>query len=442
MSLRDQFYSQENADYLITTIISQIFKKRNIKIKYDEILHEYFSNFATKIYNESGGNGSLVHLNNQVIQTVCVFIVNNLNNFTMDEYIDTASREQEIFSREYGNQGHQEEQIHRNRSNNVPHFQDRSGLEEYNRHPNQQNEYESIPTINREEVIYQQKHPLPYYQTPIDQLSFEQQKPSKNINARPPQQQNFKRNGNVNRTRSKPQNQNLDAIKLLKNNFAKEISTPTPKSKEETIKINLDQFSKKVDLENVIEIEFLKLDIKNVDYIINETNNLLTIDSKPIIISPGNYTPEQLIHKLNEVCETVVFTICEYDNKVTCSKAPMSIDGEVVILEPEFSTLLDCLGCGNISGEIVISKDTPYTFVFPIKLLKKSVLDIVMYINESDIILDESVLFNTNGDPIDINTTKKFNSPVSIETIDIEFNNYNTRNYPFALFIKVKKLVG
>lgn len=462
MSLRDQFYSQENADYLITTIISQIFKKRNIKIKYDEILHEYFSNFATKIYNESGGNGSLVHLNNQVIQTVCVFIVNNLNNFTMDEYIDTASREHEIFSREYGTHGHQEDQIitQRNRNERTGPKRDIVGetsgstrfpkesdtrkgsvLEEYNRHPSQQNEYNNLPSIQDQFVIDQRIYPqtqtIPYFQGPMEPLT-QQPKPTTSQN------QNFKRN--VSRTRSKPQNQNLDAIKILKNNLTKE--TPIQKSKEETIKINLDQFSKKVNLENVVEIEFLKLDIKNVDYIINESNNLLMIDSKPVIISPGNYTPEQLIQKLNEVCENVKFTICEYNRKVT-----ISIEDAESIIEPEFSTLLDCLG-GCCETTIIISKETPYTFAFPIKLLKKSVLDIVVYINESDIILDESVLFNhycdpfvtttpkTVSSPIEINTIKKFNGPVSIETIDTEFKNYNTRNYPFALFIKVKKLVA
>lgn len=230
---------------------------------------------------------------------------------------------------------------------------------------------------------------------------------------------------------------------LLKNTEAvqtKGESTRAPL--EETIKLSIEKTVTKFTspIENVISMNILTLYMYTQDYIVTEINNTLVFDynNERFVakIQPRNYTEDTVLQAVQEaifecIKKKIDVKISEYDNKVIIAK-------EIKINE-ELSTLNDILGIGTGN---------------PMKLIKRNKINLgVKFEFENEInnfdyyvpIIINNNEISSNIGPIlkefKLNYTKKFNRPVDLAEVKIDFDKYNHRGYPFYLMLEITKLV-
>lgn len=210
---------------------------------------------------------------------------------------------------------------------------------------------------------------------------------------------------------------------------------------EDTLKISIEKSETKYisPIENIISINILSLHMYTQDYLVTELNNTLVINNNnekiTIKINPGNYTKDKLFAELGssilkKTNKYVDFYIQKNDNKVY-----LSSDIDISYTDSTINNIL-----GICTGN-------------PIKLIKRNKLQFgIKFSFENEInnfeysnplIINNNKKDNYTG-PIlkefKLNYHKKFNRPVNLEEIKIDFDNYNHRGYPYYLIIEITKM--
>jgi hypothetical protein len=223
--------------------------------------------------------------------------------------------------------------------------------------------------------------------------------------------------------------------------FTEPILNPSKK-----IIIHLDSITKDVLLDNVTGIKLLYADIPNSDYIINETNNefifrnnystdekTLYSDVHNVFITPGNYTPEQLLYNLEKEINVI-------DKDFQCSYNDIT-GGSVISNNNCKFDILECSLLYNIG--FLYSPDLSYNYLYistyPVQTVKKRYIDLNVYINESENIFKERLYFDKDMlyTKKTFDLMKKYNKSVYINDVYIEFVDYNFRNFPFNIDIEL-----
>ena len=204
-----------------------------------------------------------------------------------------------------------------------------------------------------------------------------------------------------------------------------------------------------VNIDNVKNIKILSMDIYNSDYIINEYNNVFSFreilnsnTSKPlysecqtIVLDVGDYSPDELVVELDKcinVHTTSEIKLCI--NKIN-NKISFTAD-----------TMFDMLQCDNsILNILGFTKSTcnknHYISDFPHRLNKKSILDMNIYLNKSTHLFSECIFFGKEFHSVkefNERLVKKFDrNGISVDSIDLDFGNYNFRGYTVTLIIEL-----
>lgn len=208
---------------------------------------------------------------------------------------------------------------------------------------------------------------------------------------------------------------------------------------EETIKISIENMNTKFtsSIENIISIKMVSLHMYTEDYLVTELNNTLIINYKNEVfvvnITPGNYTKETLLEAVtNAVSEEINIII---DLEISHINSNISISPEIITINKDLSTLNDILGIGTGN---------------PVKLIKRNKLQLGVkfeFENENNNFeYSTPLIIGSNKEDHELkefklNYGKKFNRPVDLTEIDIDFDNYNHRGYPFYLMIEITRLV-
>lgn len=238
------------------------------------------------------------------------------------------------------------------------------------------------------------------------------------------------------------------ASKYSKNDsVAKNVITVAPNTipQPKHTTVHLDNISANILLDNVTEITLLYADVPNSDYIITESNNefifrenLSTNDKKLysdihiIHVDPGNYDNHQLAVILElEINKISINYICEINN----------INDKFVITNTECNfDILDCsilniLGfkCGFLENKNYYIGDNPT------KLYINRFVTINIFLNESELIFNERIYFDCGNvyTHKTFNKIKKFINKKYINSINMEFDDYNFRNYNFNIGFKL-----
>jgi len=230
--------------------------------------------------------------------------------------------------------------------------------------------------------------------------------------------------------------------------FNKEIINPVKDSSEiisevkEIIKeIHLQHESNILNLENVKQIKLINLYMYNEDYIINENNNKLVYRKKitpdkelysdwiTILLPLGYYTTQNnsLIQKLNELCKDfVVVTKNEFNGTVNFkSEIPIEFD-----LENCKGLMCDILGFSND-----VKLNTQFDSMYPLKLIKRKNLNLKISIEDESIVIP--LILEDNYTKYDLKSTVIGVNGNIIKEINLDFDNFNHRNYPFTCVIEV-----
>lgn len=234
--------------------------------------------------------------------------------------------------------------------------------------------------------------------------------------------------------------------------------------KESKFKLLLDTESNVFDtpIRDVNNIKLLKLQMYNEDYIINETNNKFEFREiefkadkelyskvKTVELICGNYTPSSLTgeleEQLNKQNTSAVFTISidDINNKTTLSvdfKSELDSDTKNLYTPDKkldiisgSSTLLQVLG---FQKDDVIYFSESITSSLPIKVIKRSSVTITVFVNE---VRFESfpIILDKKDHVYDVDISKSFKNPIEINSIDINFGDYNHRGYPYNLLLEI-----
>lgn len=226
------------------------------------------------------------------------------------------------------------------------------------------------------------------------------------------------------------------------------------------LSLNSDNISFDI-LNNITKFKILNLHMYNEDYIINETNNKFSFKEKKsskelysdiydIEIDPGNYSKEELLKNLQEKMCIISGTnyICElntFNNKIIIkNNDSYMIENKLsfnIILEN--STILNVLGFNSKSINSFVN-ELIYISDYPIKLLKRVNLKlniIIHYNTNSKISIVEPILLDKNDKIYDINkSSQKFTNPINIHSIELDFDGYNHRSFPYNLIIEFTQI--
>jgi len=220
-------------------------------------------------------------------------------------------------------------------------------------------------------------------------------------------------------------------------------------SKDSIIRLPITNEKCLVNIDNVKNIKILSMDIYNSDYIINEYNNVFSFReilnsniSKPlysecynIVLDVGDYSPEELITELDKC----INARSKYKMKLCINK----INNKISFIS---DTLFDMLNCDNSILNILgftnhSSNKNHYISDYPHRLNKKSVLDMNIYLNKTTPLFSECIFFGKDFHSIkefDERLTKKFEcNGISVDSIDLDFGNYNFRGYTTTLIIEI-----
>lgn len=107
-------------------------------------------------------------------------------------------------------------------------------------------------------------------------------------------------------------------VKQLKPSFSSEI-------------LSFDRENTEANLKNVVSIEFVSCYLDFSDYIVTENNNCFCINNEEKSITPGNYTPLELIESLKEKTD-LIFNIDKLTDNVILTQKPSekkSITGSI-----------------------------------------------------------------------------------------------------------------
>lgn len=195
-------------------------------------------------------------------------------------------------------------------------------------------------------------------------------------------------------------------------------------------------------LENVESIKLLCIDTLNTDYIVTETNNefiyrerLSSSEEKPlysnvkkVIIEPGNYTPDQLVQTLERQLGTDwEVRLHELNSKIEIKNNNCNFD----ILE---CSILEILGF----NQKVLENQMLFLSHFPHKIYKKRYLEMNISINpEKRSLFKERVYLGKNSLTNFKETGVKFNPGILVESVNIDFKDYNHRGSDFDILLEI-----
>ena len=440
--LQQSFYDGENINYILSRVLKIFKEKQKFDIQQNEFFNTEFSKLLQSIFNVESQNGiSLNDINKIAIKEFYYHILNNIGMFDLyndDNNNPSISYENEVNNRQYGNQ----QEINTKQYGN----QQEINTKQYD---NQQ-EVNTKQYGNQQEII--QNHNIEYSQQENNQDSNNTSYSSVNIVDL------------------------IDNDSIIKSNMKKKKKNIEKKDEFTTINLNLENISTQMILENITEIELIELNMINSDYIITEYNNefiFSELDSRvslneqkyTVYIEHGDYTNQQLINELELKINSINKNIDiengidsdivnrtnkeEFMYKCSCSEISrkFKIENKMIAFTILECSLLDCLGITTIDNTFKYIHESEY----PIKLLLPRLMKMNIFINESDSIFEETIIFNRgnggnggnrNDYSIKFNTIKKFKTMISLNDIYIDFGKYNFRNYPFNLSMKIKCLAN
>lgn len=225
------------------------------------------------------------------------------------------------------------------------------------------------------------------------------------------------------------------------------------KQKEDTMRIIFNTKTlKDLNLQKVLSVKLLNIEIKNIDYIIDENNNKLVFqecsgDTKDLFsqeysikIEPGDYTIPNFIETLQELMTV------ETGNKYKCcfneitKKINISIENKkkFKILQ-EKSSLVKIIKISTDKANNILVSDSC------VILQKKKYFNLlVSSSNQDDVsttLIKEPVIFSQGNILKFHNYTKNLDSPIYIKDIAISFDDYNTREAEFLVLLEFKILI-
>jgi len=416
-ALQDAFTSNQNVDYILSSVIDQISKLSKYIIKKDQAFFNIFNTVASSIFKvESKNNKDLATINGIVISELTKYIARNPSAVTALQ--PPPGRV--------------------NFSNNAP-------------------DPAFVPRV-----------PAGVGGTPVQLLP-----PIQPV----PQFQSVPQSQGVQQSQGVPPNPSIPQFQSVPL-FASEPQQESQKEisvKKEKFRINIATDFKPFPLQNVLSVKLVSLWLPNSDYIITEFNNKfifreqiseakeLYSENFEINIEPGDYTPETLLEDL----ETSMNSMSKNDtyrcllDPVTKKTVITSIDlssvtentrnivkfiknakdhegGSGKKFEIISSTLLPCLGFnGNQSNcDKYISQNS-------IKLLRCPVINLCVMLNKNIKIFDEPLIIGNSDNNIIYfknNIQKIFNRSIDIEDFTIDFGNYNRRGHDFNLILEIESV--
>lgn len=446
--LQEDFNSERNLDFIIDEVFKNITAFKKINIVEDDYFNDVFNDISTKVFNyESRGVNQidLIDLNNIVIDQLTEYISTNIEEFHTKPIVYKKQSKQQY------NQLVREQR--RERGLSISDIDDLDSDESYEEQKNERNidnkrnnirgstkmnertKQRNIKEDFLDEVI-EKKFIKPKIKSKVKKFVSQKEKIQEKTKKSIVKQNSFT-------IEEKPDNKQTQG-KIIIND------------KLNVLNLDLCENHTDIFLDNVKSIRLKLVDIINSDYIITENNNFFmfkvqasidieTTDTKviysedyKIIIKPGNYTKELLLNKI-ELCMNEKYTL-EFNvsfDEFTGFVKIQNTKCNFTLLE---GPLLNILGFPQINSSSKIIEDSFVIIGEKIfDLRKRRRLPISIGINDTESIIDEIVYLNESRMLYHFeNTVKIYNNPITLDSIYIDFDNYNFRGVPF--FVKLEIL--
>lgn len=432
--LKQDFNSERNLDFIIDEIFKNIIAFKKVNIVEDDFFNHVFNDIATKVFNyESHGPNQidLLDLNEIVINQLTDYINENIEEF----------QTKPIVYKKQSKQQYKQLVKEQRRERGLSVSETESESEE------EQEEYSKDNRINRNTRRSETDN---FLKEVIEKKSIKPKKISKAKKFIAKTHEN-KDNAKI---KSKTKKNNSFTIEEKPDN-QKNQGTVIINNKLNVLNLDLSENHTNIFLDNVKSIRLKLVDIINSDYIITENNNSFTfkimiqplIDTEQteeilkkviysedykITIPHGNYTKQFLLEKIQESMNKIQNEEFEIlFDEFSCLIKIQNIKHNFTLLE---GPLLNLLG---FSGTNLTSKDTFIIAKNIFNLHKRRTLPISIGINDTESIMDEIVHLNDLRTLYHFdNTIKIYNNPITLDSIYIDFDNYNFRGVPF--FVKLE----
>lgn len=465
--LQDDFNSERNLDFIIDEVFKNIIAFKKVNIIEDDFFNDVFNDISTKVFNyEARGPNQidLIDLNEIVIRQLTDYINENIEEF------DTKP----IVYKKQSKQQHSQLVREQRRERGLSVSESSSDKES-------EEEYEQKETSSRNGRTYNNERNVRTYNNERN-----------NVNNRSIKKKNFETDNfldevverksikpkiknktkKITETKNKSNDKIQDKTKKIRNkqnSFTIE-EKPHNKPTQGTIIINdklnvlnldLSENHTNIFLDNVKSIRLKLVDIINSDYIITENNNsfsfkimiqplidltdplqkIIYSEDYNIIIEPGNYTKESLLNTIQNSMNEI--DICNSEFKITFNQFNdfVTIQNSKCNFTLLEGPLLNKLGFSeiNIESKIIDTEFSCITAKNIFDLRKRRKLPISIGINDTESIIDEIVYLNDSRILYHFeNIIKVYNNPITLDSIYIDFDNYNFRGLPF--FVKLEIL--
>lgn len=471
--LQEDFNSERNLEFIIDEVFKNIIAFKKVNIIEDDFFNDVFNDISTKVFNYEGRGPNqidIIDLNEIVIRQLTDYITENIEEF------DTKPIVYKKQSKQQHSQLVREQRRERGLSVSESSSEKESEDSEYERNkPNDRNDISNsrIYRNDRNGINNRNNRSIKKKNSETDNF-LDEVIERKSIKPKIKSKSKKKITETKNKSHDKIQDKIQDKTKKIRNKQNSFTIEEKPHNKQtqgtiimndklNVLNLDLSENHTNIFLDNVKSIRLKLVDIINSDYIITENNNSFSfkIMIQPLInlteeeplekiiysedytvkIKPGNYTKLFLLHTIQNSMNEIDIDNSEFKitlNEFNCLVKIQNSKCNFTLLE---GFLLNILGVSETNIESQIT-DTEFSYVTAkniFDLRKRRKLPISIGINDTESIIDEIVYLNDDRILYHFeNIIKVYNNPITLDSIYIDFDNYNFRGLPF--FVKLEIL--
>lgn len=472
--LKQYFNAERNINFIINETFKNILTFKKVEIIEDEYFNDIFNKVSTEVfrYHSRTPGVDILELNNAVINELTDYIIANIDNFDTKKIVykkQSKAQYDRMLREERKNRGMP---VSDSDSNSDSNSEDSYDTLEYTDEDNvnvntrKKGERRPLPSKKGRKPVHAEslKEPdseseidIPRKKTKSKEKSFKKGTVVMDVTEKPKKKKIIKRSATTSTKTplTKPEKASKASKKFETSYIAPEMGCIINSGDSHFLSLDLNETSTSIHLDNVKSIRLKLVDVVNSDYMITKENctlkykmvikgcetgddKLIYSEDYTVSLQEGNYTKQSLMSVLKEATSlngtNLDFLLCDTTNKLAIKS-----DKKFIFDWESSSSLLGFLGFTRTDTSASPTDIIVATNVF--FLSKKRRLPISIGINDTDPIIEEIIYLDENRTCMNFdNCIKIYTTPVTIDSIYIDFDTYNFRGVPF--FVKLEFFYG